>query len=104
MRWSYRANGTVNYIRSSVQLGAAQRFTTDLVTARLNFSFTTTVFLNALVQYNTDAKQWSSNVRFNIIHHPLSDFFLVYNARRDTVSGNLIDRAIIAKLTYLFGH
>jgi hypothetical protein len=60
------------------------------------------VFLNALLQYNTDARQWSSNVRFNLIHHPLSDFFLVYNERRDTRSSELINRALIAKLTYLF--
>ena len=57
--------------------------------------------LNALLQYNTDAQQWSSNVRFNIIHRPLSDFFLVYNDRRDIVAGSLVDRAVIAKVTYL---
>jgi hypothetical protein len=57
------------------------------------------MFLNALLQYNTDAQQWSSNVRFNIIHHPLSDFFLVYNDRRDMVSGARIDRALITKMT-----
>ena len=45
------------------------------------------MFLNALLQYNTDARQWSSNVRFNIIHRPLSDFFLVYNDRRDSIAG-----------------
>ena len=57
------------------------------------------MFLNALLQYNTDARQWSSNIRFNIIHRPLSDFFFVYNDRRDTVSGALVDRALIAKMT-----
>jgi hypothetical protein len=50
---------------------------------------------------NTDARQWSSNVRFNVIHRPLSDFYFVYNDRRDTQSGALIDRALIAKVTYL---
>ncbi len=43
----------------------------------------------------------SSNVRFNFIHRPLSDFFLVYNERRLETTGDLIDRAIIAKVTYL---
>jgi hypothetical protein len=61
------------------------------------------MFLNALIQYNDDARQWSSNIRFNIIHRPLSDFFLVYNERRDTIpsSHKLIDRALIAKVTYM---
>jgi hypothetical protein len=59
------------------------------------------MFLNALVQYNNDSRQWSSNVRFNIIHRPLSDFFVAYNERRNSVSGDLVDRALIAKVTYM---
>jgi hypothetical protein len=31
----------------------------------------------------------------------LSDIFLVYNERRDSRSGDMIDRAIVAKMTYL---
>jgi hypothetical protein len=59
------------------------------------------MFLNALLQYNPDSHQVSSNVRFNIIHHALSDFFLVYNERRDERNGDLINRAVIAKMTYM---
>jgi hypothetical protein len=72
-----------------------------LATARVNYSFTTSVFLNALVQYNTDSGQLSSNVRLNIIHRPLSDFFLVYNERRDEQTNVRLDRALIAKVTYM---
>jgi hypothetical protein len=92
-------SGNVQFNDVSLPQGA---FTTTLLTGRVNVNFTTQMFLNALLQYNTDARQWSSNVRFNFIHHPLSDFFLVYNERRDTRSSDLINRAIIAKLTYLF--
>jgi len=77
-------------------------FVTNLVTGRVNYSFSTRMFLNALLQYNTDARQWSANVRFHLIHRPLSDFYLVYNEQRDTVSSNLINRALIAKFTYMF--
>ena len=59
------------------------------------------LFVNALVQYNTDTHQWSTNARFNVIHRPLSDFFFVYNERRLDTSGDLVDRSIIAKLTWL---
>ena len=76
-------------------------FITKLFTGRVNYYFNTKVFLNALLQYNNDARQWSSNIRLNIIHRPLSDIFLVYNDRRDSRSGDMIDRAIIAKMTYL---
>ena len=76
-------------------------YVTHLVTSRVNVYFTTKVFVNALVQYNTDTNQWSSNVRLDIIHRPLSDIYLVYNERRDYRSGDLISRAVIAKMTYL---
>ncbi len=46
-------------------------------------------------------RQWTSNLRFNIIHRPLSDFFLVYNERRDDRTGDMISRAVIAKMTYM---
>ncbi len=38
-------------------------YATDLLTSRVNLSFSTNVFLNALMQYNTDARMWTSNVR-----------------------------------------
>jgi hypothetical protein len=76
-------------------------YVSTLITSRLNYNFSTRMFVNALLQYNTDSRQWSSNLRFNIIHRPLSDFFLVYNERRDERTGTLINRAVIAKMTYL---
>jgi hypothetical protein len=76
-------------------------YVTHLVTGRVNVYFTTKMFVNALMQYNTDTRQWSSNVRLDIIHRPLSDIYLVYNERRDSRSGDLISRAVIAKMTYL---
>ena len=77
-------------------------FVTHLVTGRVNYYFSTKVFVNALVQYNTDTEQWSSIARLDIIHRPLSDIYLVYNERHDARSGALISRALIAKMTYLF--
>jgi Domain of unknown function (DUF5916)/Carbohydrate family 9 binding domain-like len=76
-------------------------FVSKLLTTRVNYNFNTKMFLNALIQYNSDNHQWTSNLRFNIIHRPLSDFFLVYNERRDERSGEMLSRAVIAKMTYL---
>jgi Domain of unknown function (DUF5916)/Carbohydrate family 9 binding domain-like len=92
-------SGTIGVNDIELPQGA---FTTTLFTGRVNYYFNTKVFLNALLQYNNDARQWSSNVRLNIIHRPLSDIFLVYNERRDSRSGDMIDRALVAKMTYLF--
>jgi hypothetical protein len=76
-------------------------FVSKLLTTRVNYNFNTKMFVNALVQYNSDNRQWTSNLRFNIIHRPLSDFFLVYNERRDERTGDMLSRAVIAKMTYL---
>ena len=76
-------------------------YLSTLTTARVNYNFNTKVFVNSLLQYNTDTHQLSSNIRFNVIHRPLSDFFFVYNEHRDEQSGLLQDRSLIAKLTYM---
>jgi len=60
------------------------------------------MFFNAFLQYNADTHQASSNLRFNFTHHPLSDIYVVYNDRRDTMNGQLLERAVIVKLTNLF--
>jgi hypothetical protein len=80
----------------------ATSYVSTLMAMRLNYSVNTRAFLNALVQYNSDTRVWSSNLRLNVIHRPLSDVFLVYNERRLGDTGDLVDRALIAKLTYLF--
>jgi hypothetical protein len=94
----FNVSGNVQFNDIELPQGA---FTTTLITGRVNYFLNTKVFLNALLQYNTDARQWSSNVRFNVIHRPLSDIFLVYNERRDSRTGDMIDRALVAKMTYL---
>ena len=99
-RAHYRLNTSFNYTQNSIDLPQG-KYRTNLLSTRVNVSFTTAMFVNALIQYNDDVRQWTSNVRFNIIHRPLSDLFVVYNERRGSVSHNLIDRALIAKVTYM---
>jgi hypothetical protein len=101
LRISHKFNTSLQFTHNNISLPEG-RFKTNLLSTRFNYAFSTSVFLNALVQYNSDTRQWTSNVRFNVIHHPLSDFFFVYNERRNTVSGDLMDRALIAKVTYMF--
>jgi uncharacterized protein DUF5916/cellulose/xylan binding protein with CBM9 domain len=93
-------NASFNLQINDIQLSTGS-FVSTLLTTRLNYNINTKMFVNTLLQYNSDSRQWSSNLRFNLIHRPLSDFFLVYNERRDDRTGDMIDRAVIAKLTYL---
>ena len=57
-------------------------FTKTFWTFRSNFSFNTNMFIDALVQYDPGSEQINSNIRFNFIHRPLSDLFLVFNEQR----------------------
>ncbi len=59
-------------------------FSTNLVTSRIGYAFNTRTFLDTLLQYNTDLKQFNANVRFDLIHRPLSDLFIVYNEQQVT--------------------
>jgi hypothetical protein len=100
LRLAGRLNASITESRNQISL-AAGGYTTDLITARVEYGFSTTAFVNALVQYNTDAREWSSNLRFNIIHRPLSDIYIVFNERRDTDTGGMLDRALVVKMTYM---
>lgn len=91
----------LNFEHNEVKLEGHQ-FTTDLVSLLGAYSFTTNMFLNALVQYNTDLDQVSSNIRFNLIHRPLSDLFIVYDEERPTITSTLrTGRALTVKFTQL---
>ena len=97
----YHLSVALTYSRNNVRLPEGD-FVTTLVGARVLYGFTSKVFLHSFLQYNAATNQFSANTRFNIIHRPLSDLFVVYNERRDTISGALVDRGLIVKLTNLF--
>jgi hypothetical protein len=100
LRANHRFNSSFTYTRNNIHLSAGD-FNTDLFSTRAAYSFSTTVFLNALIQYNSTNRSWASNIRFNIIHRPLSDLYVVYNEQRDSITGQLINRALVVKFTYL---
>jgi hypothetical protein len=80
----------------------ATSFVTTLVSLRTGYSFTTNIFLDSLVQYRTDLREFSANVRFNLIHRPLSDFFIVYNEQQYTDLDQPAGRGVVVKYTQMF--
>ena len=78
-------------------------FVTNLVTSRIGYAFSTHMFFDTLLQYNTDLKQVSANVRLDLIHRPLSDLFIVYNEQRLTDQPTPINtgRGLIVKYTHM---
>ncbi|MBI3448028.1 MAG: carbohydrate binding family 9 domain-containing protein [Acidobacteria bacterium] len=78
-------------------------FLTTLAQARLGVTFTTRLFFDALVQYNTEVRDVSTNLRLNVKYRPGSDIYLVYNERRDIegLPTDVVDRSFTVKWTYL---
>ena len=73
-------------------------FAASLARFRLDWSFTPRMFLNAFVQYNGESDSWLSNIRFNLIHRPLSDIYVVWN---ETRLPSETRRALMLKYTHL---
>jgi hypothetical protein len=89
---------------NALQLGGT-RFNADLYDARIRWARNVRTFLMGFVQYNQQTEELISNVRFNLIHAPLSDLFLVYTERRSLAHGvrePVLERGITLKVTKLF--
>jgi hypothetical protein len=98
---------SVRYDRNEIDLPQGN-LNTNLLGMRLNVAFSTDLFLNSLVQYNSQTNEFSTNMRLNFIHSPGSDLFVVFNESRGREGEKFFDglpaknREIILKFTRLF--
>jgi hypothetical protein len=79
-------------------------FTTTLVGSRVTYTMTPYMFTSALLQYNSDSRNISANVRLRWEYQPGSELFVVYNEERDTLARQFPDiknRAFIVKVNRL---
>ncbi len=76
-------------------------FSADVFGARLRYAYSTRLFFSAFLQYNASSGEAVSNLRFNFIHAPLSDVFLVLTERRDGLQGRVLERTLTVKATRL---
>ncbi|MGH7454274.1 MAG: hypothetical protein ACRENG_23165, partial [bacterium] len=96
----------MDYDRNEVDLPEG-KLDTDLFALRLNLAFSTRLFFNTLLQYNSETNELSSNLRLNFIHSPGSDLFIVYNESRGRFGEDFGDglparnREFIVKFTRL---
>ncbi len=92
----------VQYSHNHVEVPAGM-FNADVSSLRLSYSFSTRLFANALLQYNSLSNTLSANVRLNYIHRPGSDLFIVFNEEDISEQGNWVleNRGMVAKLTWL---
>ena len=86
-------------------------FVTNLGLFRINYSFTTRMFLQALFQYNDRRDLWSSNIRFGVLSDANTGLFIVYNdiryfddlvGQRFTQLDDLGGRTLTIKYSHVF--
>jgi hypothetical protein len=97
-------NAYVEHERNDVSVPDG-RFVIDLVRLRLSYSFSTRLYVQALVQYNSLIDNWSTNLRFGWLQAANSGLYVVYNENRDPRSGvgiGLRDRSFTIKYSHTF--
>jgi len=62
-------------------------FTTEIIAGRVNYPFSLDLFCRALLQYNSDADEFSTNLLLNYIYREGSNLYLVYNELRGRGAG-----------------
>ena len=91
------------YSFNRVRLPAGS-FTTHVIGARADFSFSDRLLTDGLVQYNSLTEQLSVFARLRYIFRIGDDFYLVYRQSRlfDGAFSGLSDRSLTGKMTYSF--
>ena len=97
--YKFSASTQIQWDKLELQGG---NLTTRLANLRLEYAFSTEMFLSGLIQYNSDRRQVSTNIRFNFIHRPLSDIFLVYNEERGVDQQGPVNKTLTFKYTHMF--
>lgn len=106
---SYRLRASLGLQRTAGYMSGGENFVRAIWTGRANYSFTTNMFADALMQYDAERNRLNLNVRFNLIHHPLSNLYVVWNEQRFTTDSSLDfptgaplpGRSITVKLTQM---
>ena len=79
-------------------------FITNLIRARLTYSFSPRIYIQSLLQYNSQSDEWSMNWRFIWQQSAATGLYLVYNETQDYDGIPIHDqtRSIVVKYSYLF--
>ena len=82
MRAGDTFNAEVGFTFNDVNLPWGE-FQANLFRTRLSYSFTTRMYTQALLQYNSQSSLWSTNLRFGWIQDANTGLFVVYNDTQD---------------------
>ncbi len=99
-RLRYDLSFETTLTRNDVQLPGGG-FKADIAGVRARYAHSTRFFGSAFVQYNTQARSLVTNARVNFRYAPLSDVFLVFTERRNTLTDVRNERSVALKVTRL---
>jgi len=102
-RLGTKMTASAGWTRQDVDLPTGS-FVANLVPIKASYAFTTLANIQALVQYNGQTAQFSSNIRLALLDRSSTGFFLVYNDRRDRTSltpEETLGRSFVIKYTRL---
>ena len=95
----------LDYQRNNISLPWGD-FVTNLVRARVSYSFTSRMFTQALIQYNDRADLWSMNFRFGWLQAANTGLFVVYTDTHGLYDlfdrPERTDRSLTVKYSYMF--
>ena len=104
VRASSRLSGEVQYNRNDVKMPWGN-FLVNLTSMRVDYTFSPRMTIRSLTQYNSATHEVSNNIRYNFIHRPGSDLYVVYNELRQTGLATDVfapkDRQLVLKMNYL---
>ena len=79
------------------------KFDATLLSGRIGYSFSPAVFIQSLMQYNTQTAVWSGNVRFGWVDTAGTGLFIVYNERQSErlggLTSSLLERTVSIKFS-----
>ncbi|MCC7178861.1 MAG: carbohydrate binding family 9 domain-containing protein [Acidobacteria bacterium] len=103
-RFTARITASLGWTRQDVNLPTGA-FVANLIPLKATVSFTNLASLSALVQYNGQTGQYSSNIRLALLDRSGTGLFVVFNDRRDVLdstSYDVVGRSFVVKYTRLF--
>ena len=80
------------------------KFTTNLIRARLTYTFTPKIYIQSLLQYNNQSDIWSMNWRFIWQQSAATGLYIVYNQNQDYDGIPIASstKSFVVKYSYLF--
>lgn len=95
---------SVNYTHDEIKMPyLKEKVNIDLLSPRIELSFSRSVFFTTFVQYNNQIKNVNLNCRFQWRFRPMSDLFIVYSDNYVSDDFKEKNRALVVKFVYWLG-